>query len=453
MPLPPSIETVTVACDYGNPVGDPVVGSVLFGLRAPVSYPSEDIILLGYEDVPLVDSGFSVVLPKGEYVVKEKFPNGRRFVYDFQEDTNLADIATVLVPEDVVAYYVVTGPAGPQGATGPTGSTGATGATGATGSQGPQGIQGVPGDDGIVDYSNMIATSTNDIDPALEARGFDVADGQPIFRVTNDDGSVTYVSILDNAAIFNVTPVAPAINVAGTGVYVGATDPNPSAADGSLWVRPTTDGSLTYSRQGGVWVASFTIDSSKRAAFLKTTSTTEHAATVYQAGTSGVDTASALNIISDNPQTSTVQVSGTETDRGTVKITHRGPAVASADANSAAISVDLQDGAAASAAQGLFISGTTTGRRIRVRDNANADRFEVTGPGNMVTRAVALIVSGMQVGSSTASLGGGAGGVIGITNASTPPAGASTSGVLFAEGGALKWKAPGGLVTTIAPAA
>lgn len=57
-----------------------------------------------------------------------------------------------------------------------------------------------------------------------------------------------------------------------------------------------------------------------------------------------------------------------------------------------------------------------------------------------------------QLFSTTVSLGGGRG-VLGIANASVVPSTNPTGGgVLYAEGGALKWLGPNGTVTTIAPA-
>jgi hypothetical protein len=57
-----------------------------------------------------------------------------------------------------------------------------------------------------------------------------------------------------------------------------------------------------------------------------------------------------------------------------------------------------------------------------------------------------------QFGSNSLQVGGGTG-VIGITNAGTAPTSNPTGGgVLYAEGGALKWRSPNGVVTTMAPA-
>jgi hypothetical protein len=258
---------------------------------------------------------------------------------------------------------------------------------------------------------------------------------------------------------------------------------------------------------GGGGGGPINLDVLVRAAFLATTSTTEHATTVYQKGTSGNDI-SALNVVSDNPSGSAVQISGTESARGTVKITHRKPGAA--DANAAALSIDLQDGAGNgnSAAQGIFITGTegaTTGNLITARNNGRDDfvikgtgrvgvgvatgatpagqvevvqpdtttvglamtaiasglqmlllkdsggnaRFEVNAAGNAIMRALAFFTSSIQVGSSTSDVGGGAG-VISIKDATTVPTTNPTGGgILYVESGALKFRDTGGTVTTL----
>lgn len=144
-----------------------------------------------------------------------------------------------------------------------------------------------------------------------------------------------------------------------------------------------------YSSAGGALTGGITTDLAVRSAFFKTTSTTEHAVTIYQAGTSGTDTASALNLISDNPFTSAVQITASENARGSVKITHRNRSGSpTGDANAAAISIDLtQDGAGGTAAQGIFITSTdggTTGRLITAR-NGGANLFTVPAVGSVYT--------------------------------------------------------------------
>jgi Hyaluronidase protein (HylP) len=253
-----------------------------------------------------------------------------------------------------------------------------------------------------------------------------------------------------------------------------------------------------------------TIDSEHRALFAKTTSATEHAATIYQAGTSGVDVAAALNVVSDNPESTAMYLSGTEVDRGTLKITHRGQADGS-DAAAAGLSMDLQ--ASGTAAQGIYVTATdgpTSGNLLTLRNNGREDlvvkstgrtglgvpigatpagvlelvqpddttpalvargrtggadltqwkratdgavRTQITAACQLLTREVAYLAGpAVQIGSTSVQVGGGSG-VIGIANAGTvPTSNPSGGGVLYAEGGALKWRGSNGTVTVIAPA-
>lgn len=258
------------------------------------------------------------------------------------------------------------------------------------------------------------------------------------------------------------------------------------------------------------------IDATVRALFAKTTSSNDHAATIYQAATSGVDVAAALNVVSDNPQSSAMYLSGTENQRGTLKVSHHGYADAS-DASASALSVDLL--VAGSAARGLYIRSTDggqTGDGITVRvsaavasiaredfvvkatgrcgigtglGSAPAGQLEIAQPDDttpglaikgrtsgtnlvefrrpsdgavrtrvsntcqLVTQEVAFFTGpAVQIGSSSVQVGGGSG-VLGIANAGTVPTTNPTGGgVLYAEGGALKWRGSAGTVTTIAPA-
>jgi hypothetical protein len=117
--------------------------------------------------------------------------------------------------------------------------------------------------------------------------------------------------------------------------------------------------------------------------FVKSQAPTTHALTAFQADTTGTTNA-AINAVSNNSLFSAVEVTGTETAHGTVKIAHLGYAAAS-DANAAAVSIDLQTtvgGSTGTAAQGIFITSTTdaapTGNAINVRYNS-MDRFVVKG--------------------------------------------------------------------------
>lgn len=258
-----------------------------------------------------------------------------------------------------------------------------------------------------------------------------------------------------------------------------------------------------------------TIDTNVQAVFAKSTATSgAHAVTAYMAATSGTSN-SAINAVSDNPGMSAVQVSGTETNRGTVKITHRNPgAGATADASAAAVSIDLQDGGVGgTAAQGVFVTsttGSTTGNLITARNNGRDDfvvkgsgraalgiatgatpagkleiaqnddstvglamtansasaqqmvllkdsggsaRFEISAAGNSIHRATAFFTSAIQAGSASADLGGSAGFVLSMKNASTNPSTNPTGGgILYVSGGALLYRGSSGTVTPLAAA-
>lgn len=253
------------------------------------------------------------------------------------------------------------------------------------------------------------------------------------------------------------------------------------------------------------------IDSAVAAGKFFTTSASSniHALTAWQKATSGTSRV-ALNVISDNPDESAVWISGTELNRGTVKIAHTGQADGS-DSSAAAISIDLQT--AGTACQGIFMTGTdgaTTGNLITIRNNGREDfvvkgsgrvaigiataatpagmleikqtdtstfglamtaiasgtdmvnlkdsggnqRFQVNNSGNAIFRATMFVAGGtnIQMNGTTSDVGGGSG-VIGITNRNTAPTtNPASGGVLYAESGALKWRGSSGTVTTIAAA-
>ncbi|MFF8609646.1 hyaluronoglucosaminidase [Streptomyces sp. NPDC015346] len=262
--------------------------------------------------------------------------------------------------------------------------------------------------------------------------------------------------------------------------------------------------------EGEVKARSFRTEAGATSTFRTTstaTTTKLHALTAHQTGVAGNGVA--LNVVSDNPDDSAMYLSGTEKARGTLKISHRGYADAS-DGGAAALSIYLEttgvvDGSGGTAAQGIFIShttGPTKGNLITVRNNA-VDDFVVKGSGQVgigvpvgatprarveiaqrdsaigllmqanadsasrlvefrdragvaklrVLNSGALAAQNAQFGVAGAESYGGGDGVIGIRNATTPPtANPTNGGVLFAEGGALKWRGSAGSVTVIAPA-
>jgi hypothetical protein len=323
------------------------------------------------------------------------------------------------------------------------------------------------------------------------------------YRLNNGLARGSFSFALPAGETVDLTTVAPVTGSGGTPVIQGP--PGPQGDPGPAGTVPDD-----------LNVHSVTAQGAARALFAKTTSSTEHAATIYQAGTSGVDVASALNVVSDNPDSSAMYLSGTEKARGTLKVAHRGYPDAS-DTNAAALSIDLQT--AGSAARGLYLwssTGGTTGDPITVRVSSavtalaredfvikqngrcgigtglgsnpagllelaqpddttpgltirgrttgtnmaefrrpsdGAVRTRISNTAQLVTQEVAFLAGpAVQIGSTSTQVGGGSG-VVGIANAGTVPTTNPTGGgVLYASGGALLWRGSNGTVTTIAPA-
>lgn len=265
---------------------------------------------------------------------------------------------------------------------------------------------------------------------------------------------------------------------------------------------------------GGTLTGGIFADLDERVLFAKTTSATEHAVTIYQAATTGASGV-ALNVISDKTTDSAMYLTGHETARGTLKITHKNPGgAADSDASAAALSIDLQyNGQGGTASQGIFVTateGATTGNLLVLRNNSRDDfvvkgngragvgmsigeapeaslevkqpdtttvglvvtgaasttaalfqtktsagtaTLEVGSTGAIVHRAVSFYTNSLQVGSTSSDFGGSTGAVISMKNATAAPTTNPTGGgILYAEAGALKWRGSSGTVTTIANA-
>ena len=278
-----------------------------------------------------------------------------------------------------------------------------------------------------------------------------------------------------------------------------ATDPHGDRAYADAQFLPKAGGTLS----GGLFA-----DLGVRVLFAKTTSTTQHAGTFYQAGTSGAHV-SALNVVSDNPQGSAMQLSGTETALGTLKISHLNPGPGAADdAGAAALSLDLKrNSKGGTAAQGIFVTateGATTGNLIVLRNNGRDDfvvkgsgragvgmdigeapeaslevkqpdtttpglvvtgiasttsplfqtktsagtaTLEVGSSGAIVHRAVSFYTNSLQLGSTSSDLGGSGGSVISMKDATTAPTTNPTGGVIaYSQGGVFKVRSAAGVV-------
>lgn len=107
---------------------------------------------------------------------------------------------------------------------------------------------------------------------------------------------------------------------------------------------------------------------------------TSHAVSINHQGT-GLNS-SALNIASNNVSHSALGVSGVETARGTIKVSHSG--TAGADASAAALSIDLMG--AGTACQGIFVTSTTggtTGPLLHLRNGGTGALVQVAADGDL----------------------------------------------------------------------
>jgi hypothetical protein len=113
-------------------------------------------------------------------------------------------------------------------------------------------------------------------------------------------------------------------------------------------------------------------------------SSVHHAATIFQRAQSG--TGAALNLVSNNPEFSTLEVSGVEGGHGTVKVSHTNTSGSpTGDANVALLSLEPHTGAeGGTAAQGIFMksaSAGNVGNWITVRDFNNEKVFALKAEG------------------------------------------------------------------------
>lgn len=256
--------------------------------------------------------------------------------------------------------------------------------------------------------------------------------------------------------------------------------------------------------------SAFAINSTAQGASIistSTSSTSQHALTVLMNANGGPNNA-ALNAVSINTAFSCFEVTGHELTHGTIKVAHVGPGT-SADANAAALSIDLQG--TNTAAQGIYITSTTggsAGDSIKVRNNGVEDfvvkndgriaagipigntprgrlelaqrddttvglyvqansaaaanlaefhdstgavKVNVDKVGNIVCRSTLYVSGGgMQLGSTSTDFGGGNGAILGIKNASTIPTTNPTNGVIvYADSGTLKYRDPSGNVFSL----
>jgi hypothetical protein len=137
----------------------------------------------------------------------------------------------------------------------------------------------------------------------------------------------------------------------------------------------------------------------------------DHVAVLNLAKDGGTNNA-ALNIISANTAFSAAEIGGHETAHGTLKIGHVNPSTtdAQADADAAALSIDLRAGAApGTAAQGIFVKSTTggtTGKIIHYQDSTGVTIFALLPDGSLLLRPLASPPTGTKEGLKLCNVGG-----------------------------------------------
>jgi hypothetical protein len=271
------------------------------------------------------------------------------------------------------------GPAGAAGAAGATGSMGPAGATGATGAQGLpglpglQGLQGVPGTPGPQGPQGIQGPKGEKGDLATDR---DLAGYARMVAAQTWSAMQTFTDVL---------ALRPATTFSTSTSTGGVVNIDNTASTGA--------GQVIYSNAGA--------DAAGRLLNVRADNTQFPAAAVHvdyngagnavEIVNSGTGSPSvALNVVSSNPNDTTLGISGQELGRGTAKFTHTGTGD---DANASALSLRLNG--TGTAAQGIFLDATsgTTGKLLNLR-NAGDSKIVATSDGKL------LATGGLGVGNS-----------------------------------------------------
>ncbi|WJN63354.1 minor tail protein [Streptomyces phage phiScoe55] len=112
-------------------------------------------------------------------------------------------------------------------------------------------------------------------------------------------------------------------------------------------------------------------------------------------------------------------------------------------------------------AGGIPLTGEVSNVNVAIKGNGTNNLMEWKNPsgtiaariglnGNLVGESVIYAKSGVQFGATSTDFGGGAGGILGIKDATTVPSTNPTGGVVvYSEAGALKFRKPDGTVVTV----
>ena len=248
---------------------------------------------------------------------------------------------------------------------------------------------------------------------------------------------------LTNSAGTSVAPATPTLSVVPSGISSTST-----SGGGSVLINNGTNtgaGLVVYSNADSTATGRLVNIRANNATFPQPALHVDYAGTgaAVEISNTGTGTSgNSLNVISSNPNESTVGINGAEIGKGTLKIVHNYPG--SADPNASALS--LRANGAGTSAQGIYFDaedGGTTGNIMKIRNNG-VDQFIMAPNGGLYTG------SNIQVGSTTQDFGAGSV-VIGIKDAVTVPTTNPTAGViLYSEGSVLKYRNSSGSVFSVA---
>ncbi|MEW1675557.1 CHAP domain-containing protein [Streptomyces noursei] len=112
--------------------------------------------------------------------------------------------------------------------------------------------------------------------------------------------------------------------------------------------------------------------------------------------------------------------------------------------------LSIQQNDASTVAFEVIAASSTAPSIARFKDVNGNITFEVTSAGNPISRTTHYMTGALQLGSTTVDLGGGAGAIVSVKDASTAPTSNPTGGaLLYSQGGVLKMRTSGGTVVDL----
>jgi hypothetical protein len=407
-------------------------------------------------------------------------------------------IVKVVVPDSIYArVYFARGEQGATGATGPQGPTGATGSTGATGATGPQGPQGVKGDTGdagpegpqgptggsATHYDFKAKTTITTGDPTaghviwnnttqISATSLHVshldADNtdESIFLDLVADNDIIILQDRDNSANYQKWEVS------GTPTYSATYDNFPVTL-----IASGGTGTTNFANNHNLIVVLVNAGATGPSGVISVTApiTNTGTSTSAQLGFSGLVTASSATTVpliakAATGQTANLQewqdpaggVATSVTASGQIVTNQRvtvGATTVSASGQLAVFAPTDRVALAVRGASGQTVnlqewqnSGGTALASVNSSGQIVASQGINTATirgGDALTAITLSTGRGITIGTNTAIQGGGTG-VIGIANAGTVPTSNPTGGgVLYVDGGALKYRGTSGSAGTI----